>query len=68
MELILRQLGGSSLSDEEMSCIVKKVMEAAGGGDGGGAAGARGLTFDSYRAALEGHEVHLHVDVPLILD
>lgn len=31
----------------------------------GAAAGDRGLTFAQYKAALEGADVELHVDVPV---
>ncbi|KAL4424997.1 hypothetical protein ABPG77_002882 [Micractinium sp. CCAP 211/92] len=58
MEIVLRQLAGSSLSDDELKSIIAKVMRSAGVGE-------RGLTFPEYKAALEGLEVDLHVEVPL---
>lgn len=58
MEIVLRQLAGSSLSDAELKSIIAKVMRS-------GAASERGLTFPEYRAALEGLEVDLHVDTPV---
>ena len=39
-------------------CAALQVMRGAG-------AGARGLTFAEYRAALEGVEIDLHVEVPV---
>lgn len=139
MEIVLRQLAGSSLSDAELKGIIRKVggeggrlvgrwvcergqacrgrMRGAykspccnaavclagvclGGAAGSGgtstavcappaggprpsphpiaspphrtaqvmknaAASERGLTFAEYRAALEGQEIHLHLDVPV---
>lgn len=58
MEIVLRQLAGSSLSDEELKSIIRKVMKNAAASD-------RGLTFAEYRAALEGQEISLHVEVPI---
>ncbi|KAL4457899.1 hypothetical protein ABPG75_012764 [Micractinium tetrahymenae] len=58
MEIVLRQLAGSSLSDEELKSIIAKVMRTAGVGE-------RGLTFPDYKAALEGLEIDLHVEVPI---
>ena len=58
MELILRQLAGTSLADDELRSMIRQVMRSAG-------AGERGLTFAEYRAALEGVDVNLHVEVPL---
>lgn len=58
MEIVLRQLAGSSLSDDELHSIVARVLRAA-------ADPQRGLTFAEYRAALEGVGAELHVDVPI---
>jgi hypothetical protein len=57
MEVVLRQLAGRCLSDEELHSIMRKVMSGA-------ADPQRGLTFPEYRAALEGTDVELHVEVP----
>lgn len=115
MEIVLRQLAGSSLSDEELKSIIRKVREGGRAGrhwDGhqlvasiaamdsnlrlcmqswlaaavptflpgsqlttshclpvqvmkNAAASDRGLTFAEYRAALEGQEISLHVEVPV---
>lgn len=58
MEIVLRQLAGSSLSDDELHSIVARVLRAA-------ADPQRGLTFAEYRAALEVVGAELHVDVPI---
>lgn len=58
LEIVLRQLAGSSLAAGELRSIIAKVLRGA-------AASERGLTFPEYKAALEGVELDLHVEVPL---
>lgn len=58
LTLILRQLAGSGLSEEEVGSLVNRVFAAAG------ASKERGITFPEYRAALEGTQITLQVDVP----
>jgi serine/threonine-protein phosphatase 2B regulatory subunit len=58
MGIVLRQLAGSSLSDDELHSIISKVMRAA-------ADPRRGLTFPEYKAALDGAGVELRVEVPV---
>lgn len=58
MELIVRQAGGSSLTDSEVTAIVARVFEKAG-------AGERGLDLPEFKAALERAPVGLHVEIPV---
>lgn len=59
MELLVRQAGGSALSDEEVDRLIETVFEKAG------VARDRGLRLPEFRAALEGAQVGLHVEVPV---
>lgn len=59
LTLILRQLAGSSLTDAEVSNLVRRVFAAAG------ASSERGLTFAEYREALAGTQIGLQVEVPV---
>ena len=58
MELIIRQAGGTTLSDEEIAVVVGKVMAKAG-------AGRKGLGLPEFRTALDTSPVALHVEVPV---
>jgi len=57
MELIVRQAGGSSLTDNEIAAVVGRVFEKAG-------AGERGLDLPQFKLALERTPVGLHVEIP----
>mmetsp|Transcript_5238 Transcript_5238/g.11462 ORF Transcript_5238/g.11462 Transcript_5238/m.11462 type:complete len:176 (+) Transcript_5238:110-637(+) len=58
MGVMLRQLAGSSLSEEELRELVEKVMEEAGARDG--------LDFDAFKKALEGSDLSgMVVEVPV---
>ena len=59
MELIMRQMGGSSLSDAEVRALALRVFDAAG------APPTRGLTLAEFGAALEGGASQLSVEVPV---
>ncbi len=58
MDLIIRQAGGSSLSNAEIKALVENVLNHAG-------AEERGLKFPEFKAALDGAPIDLHVQVPL---
>lgn len=59
MELLVRQTGGSALGDDEVERLVARVFEKAGVG------ADKGLLLPEFRAALEGAQVGLHVEVPV---
>jgi serine/threonine-protein phosphatase 2B regulatory subunit len=56
VELIVRQSGGASLSDDEVEHVALACHTAGSGGDG--------LTFRDFEALLEGSNMGLCVDVP----
>jgi hypothetical protein len=58
MELMLRHMGGSSLSEHEIRTIATKVMIAAGVGSKGS------MNFAEYKAAVAGMPINLHVEIP----
>ena len=58
MDLIIRQAAGSSLTDNEVAVLVKRVFQKAGASD-------RGLDLIQFAGALESSQVGLCVDVPV---
>ncbi len=58
MQLIVRQAGGTSLTDNEVSAVVDRVFENA-------QAGERGLDLPEFKVALERAPVGLHVEIPV---
>lgn len=60
---MLKQLAGSSLSEEDRQEVTERVMAAAGGGGGGGR-----LSLEEFKAALGGAELsNMVVEVPVDL-
>ena len=57
MQLMLRQLGGSSLSDEEVASLVERTLREAGG--------PRGLDLSAYKQALGAADLsHMVLEIP----
>jgi len=57
LELMLRQLAGSSLSLDYIQMVVEKAFKDAG-------VSKSGLSYEEFEAAMEGSRFHMHVDVP----
>jgi len=55
--LILRQMAGAGLTEDELQKLVKHVQSAA--------ASSKGLSFAEYKKALDGVDVYLQVKVPV---
>ncbi|KAH7618847.1 putative Calcineurin subunit B type 2 [Nannochloris sp. 'desiccata'] len=58
MDLIVRQAGGSTLTDNEVAAVVGRVFENAG-------AGEKGLDLPQFKSALERTPVGLLVEIPV---
>ncbi len=57
MQIMLRQLAGSSLSDEDINALVKRALSEAGA--------PHGLTLQQFQATLSADELSgMVVDVP----
>lgn len=59
VELVMRQAGGSQLSEDELRVAVDKVMEECG-------AKENGLSFQEFCQALRDAPVDLYVEIPLV--
>jgi serine/threonine-protein phosphatase 2B regulatory subunit len=57
LEIVLRQLGGSSLSDPQIRDMVQRVMREAG-------ASPEGITRGEFEAALGGLPLQMSVAFP----
>jgi len=57
MQLVLRQLAGSSISDSQIKSLIAQVESAAEGWEGG-------LKLDQFAKALEGCEICMEADLP----
>lgn len=58
LELMVRQLAGQSLSEEEVTTVVETALKEAG-------ATKTGLSFEDLAKALEGAELNMDVELPL---
>ena len=56
--LIVRQAGGSTLDDEDVTALVEKVCLKAG-------AKESGLGLAEFKVALDGSQVGLNVEIPV---
>ncbi|CAL8462515.1 g2048 [Coccomyxa elongata] len=57
LELMVRQLAGSFLSEEDVKVVVEMALKEAGASDAG-------LSFDDVAKALEGSELRMEVEMP----
>ncbi|KAK9812249.1 hypothetical protein WJX73_007233 [Symbiochloris irregularis] len=57
LDLMLRQLAGQSLSEEDISTVVKKALQEA-------STPAAGLSYDDFKKLLQGSQLLMQVEVP----
>ncbi|EIE23968.1 EF-hand [Coccomyxa subellipsoidea C-169] len=58
LELMIRQLAGSSLSEEDVKLVMEMALKEANASDAG-------LTFEDVAKALEGSELRMEVEMPV---